>query len=154
MLDHSTLGRWIDSPNKPVWRGLFIRLSSLGKGSQQRSDVPLESRACVTLWQTHLPQVLQNWHFPQGAKSQGTYTFGFRHAESQTMAPLLAWEKDTYFMTKLQASLKMFSGDHDGRWTCSRKGLWWHTGREAVPAGVRPTKGSWGCTAQWVLNVK
>lgn len=106
MLDHSALGRWIDSPNKPVWRGLFIRLSSLGKGSQQRSDVPLESWASVTLWQTQLPRVLQNWHFPQGAKSQGTYAFGFRHAESQTMAPLLAWEKDTYFMSKLKRHWK------------------------------------------------
>lgn len=39
------------------------------------------------------------------------------------MAPLLARERGTYFMTELQVSLKMFSVAHDGRRTCCRKGF-------------------------------
>lgn len=30
-LDHSAPGKWTDSPNKPIWRGLFMGLPSLAK---------------------------------------------------------------------------------------------------------------------------
>lgn len=44
--DLSTPGKWIDSPNKPIWRGLFMGLPGLGKETH-RTQICLENPRVV-----------------------------------------------------------------------------------------------------------
>lgn len=73
------------------------------------------------------PKSLRRWHFPQQVKSQGTYAFGFRHVESQTMAPLLAWERDTILWPSYKfhwkCSLENMTADEPAEGTAYDGGL-------------------------------